>query len=91
MQTLKTLKMKKQFLKSVVVAISAFSLIASCANKNVGVKFIGAECEDKKIESLKAEELKINEKSEKKSDVKLKKSGKNAKKAKKAKKVNSLK
>ena len=49
MQTLKTLKMKKQFLKSVVVAISALSLIASCANKNAGVKCIGAECEDKKI------------------------------------------
>ncbi len=88
MKTLKILKMKKQFLKSVVVAISALSLITSCANKNAGVKCIGAECEDKKIESLKAEEFKINEKSEKKSDAKLKKSGK---KAKKAKKVNSLK
>ena len=88
MKTLKILKMKKQFLKSVVVAISALSLIASCANKNTDSKCIGVECEDKKIESLKAEELKINEKSEKKSDAKLKKSGK---KAKKAKKVNSLK
>ena len=70
MKTLKILKMKKQFLKSVVVAISALSLIASCANKSTGLKCVGAECEDKKIESLKAEELKINEKSEKKSDAK---------------------